>query len=96
MWSPKIIEEANDKRRSRGMKRKLKLQVVGFVMGLLVTIGFTILGLMIDIKIITMYDYNPWGISFTLTFICVGLITGWIVGTITTHRLVEDVGGSAE
>ncbi len=73
------------------MRKNLRFQVVGFVTGLLVTVGFTVLGLMIDIKIITMYDYNPWGMSFTLLFICVGLVTGWIVGTITTRRLVEDV-----
>jgi sorbitol-specific phosphotransferase system component IIC len=53
--------------------------------------GFAILGLKIDIKIISKYDYNPWGISFFLVFLCVGLLTGWIVETVTTRRLVEDM-----
>ncbi len=70
---------------------RLRCQVIGFVTGLLVAIGFAILGLKIDIKIITMYDHNPWGISFFLVFLCVGLITGWIVETRTTRRLLDDM-----
>jgi Ni/Fe-hydrogenase subunit HybB-like protein len=73
------------------IRSTLKCRVIGFCTGLLVAMGFAILGLKIDIKIISMYDYNPWGISFTLIFLCVGLITGWIVQNRTTRRLVEDV-----
>jgi hypothetical protein len=38
-----------------------------------------------------MYDHNPWGISFMLTFLVVGLLVGWKVETITTRRLLEDL-----
>ena len=72
-------------------RSRLKCKVIGFCSGLLVAMGFAILGLKIDIKIISMYDYNPWGISFFLVFLCVGLSTGWIVQTRTTRRLVEDM-----
>ncbi len=60
-------------------------------MGAIVAMGFTVLGLKIDIKIISMYDYNPWGISFMLILLIVGLLVGWKVETITTRRLEEDV-----
>jgi len=60
-------------------------------MGAFVAMGFTILGLKIDIKIIYMYDHNPWGISFMLTLLVVGLLVGWKVETITTRRLLEDL-----
>ena len=70
---------------------RLRCQVIGFFVGAIVAMGFTVLGLKIDIKIISMYDYNPWGISFFLVFLCVGLSTGWIVQTRTTRRLVEDM-----
>lgn len=70
---------------------RLRCQVIGFIIGLLVAMGFAILGLKIDIKIMSMYDYNPWGISFFLVFLCVGLITGWIVETRTTRRLLDDM-----
>ena len=60
-------------------------------MGAIVAMGFTVLGLKIDIKIISMYDYLPWGISFMLILLIVGLLVGWKVETITTRRLVEDV-----
>ena len=73
------------------IRTRLKCQVMGFCTGLLVAMGFTILGLKIDIKIISMYDHNPWGISFFLIFLSIGLITGWIIETRTTRRLVEDM-----
>ena len=73
------------------MNKKLKLLLIGFFTRLLVAMGFTLLGLKIDIKIISMYDYNPYG-SFMLYLLCVGLFAGWIVETRTTRRLVrEDV-----
>ncbi len=70
-------------------RSRLRCQVIGTFIGLLVAIGFTILGLMIDIKIITIYDYNPWGIKFTFVFLFVGLLTGWIGGTRITRRLED-------
>jgi Ni/Fe-hydrogenase subunit HybB-like protein len=59
--------------------------------GAIVAMGFTVLGLKIDIKIISMYDHNPWGISFMLILLIVGLLVGWKVETITTRRLVKDL-----
>ena len=70
-------------------RSRLKYQVIGFCTGAVVAIGFTLLGLKIDIKIISMYDYNPWGVSFMLILLCVGLITGWIVETRTTRELIR-------
>ena len=67
---------------------RLKYQVIGFCTGLVVSIGFTLLGLKIDIKIISMYDYNPYG-SFMLYLLCVGLITGWKVESRTTRELIR-------
>jgi len=70
---------------------RLRCKVIGFFMGAIVAMGFTILGLKIDIKIISMYDHNPWGISFMLTLLVVGLLVGWKVETMTTRRLLEDL-----
>ena len=70
-------------------RSRLKCQVIGFCVGLLVASGFTILGLKIDIKIISMYDYNPWGISFMLILLVVGLLVGWKVGTMTTREMIR-------
>lgn len=67
-------------------KSRLKCKVIGFFVGAFVAMVFTLLGLKIDIKIISMYDYNPYG-SFMLYLLCVGSITGWIVETRTTRRL---------
>ncbi len=72
-------------------RTRLKCQVIGFFVGAIVAMGFTVLGLKIDIKIISMYDYNPWGISFMLVLLVVGLLVGWKVETITTRRLLVDL-----
>lgn len=72
-------------------RTRLKCQAIGFFAGAIVAMGFTILGLKIDIKIISMYDHIPWGISFMLILLVVGLLVGWKVETITTRRLVEDL-----
>jgi hypothetical protein len=52
--------------------------------------GFTTLGLIIDIKIISKYDHNPYG-SFMLYLLFVGLIGGWIVENRIFRRLAGDV-----
>jgi hypothetical protein len=70
------------------MKQRLKNRIIGFCVGLFVAMGFTILGLKIDIKIISMYDHNPYG-SFMLYFLVVGLIAGWIVENRTTRELIK-------
>jgi hypothetical protein len=72
------------------MKQRLKQRITSFCVGLFVVMGFTILGLIIDIKIISKYDHNPYG-SFMLYLLFVGLIGGWIVGNRIFRRLVEDV-----
>jgi hypothetical protein len=54
--------------------------------------GFTIIGLKIDIKIISMYHHNPYG-SFMLYLLVIGLITGWIVEGRVTRSLT---GGEVE
>ena len=51
--------------------------------------GFTVLGLKIDIKIISIYDHLPWSISFMLILLIVGLLVGWKVETITTRELIR-------
>ena len=48
-------------------------------MALFVAGGFTVLGVILDIMIITKYDFNPYG-SFTLIFLCVGVLIGAVVG----------------
>jgi len=68
---------------------RLKYQVIGFCTGLVVAIGFTLLGLKIDIKIISIYDHLPWSISFMLILLIVGLLVGWKVETITTRELIR-------
>lgn len=54
----------------------------------MITGGFTFLGLMLDIKTITMYDVNPFG-SFTLIFLCVGVLVSGVVGIGTARRLTK-------
>jgi len=68
---------------------RLKYQVIGFFTGVLVAMGFTVLGLEIDIKIISIYDHLPWNISFMLILIIVGLLVGWKVETIITRELIR-------
>ena len=70
-------------------RSQLKCQVIGFCTGALVAMGFTVLGLKIDIKIISIYDCIPWGISFQLILLIIGLLVGWKVETITTHELIR-------
>ena len=48
-------------------------------MALIVAGGFTVLGLILDIAIITKYDFNPYG-SFTLIFLFVGVLAGGVAG----------------
>ncbi len=72
------------------MKQRLKQRITSFCVGLFVAMGFTILGLIIDIKIISMYDHNPYG-SFMLYLLFVGLIGGWIVENRIFRRLAGDV-----
>ena len=55
-------------------------------MALTVTGGFTLLGIMLDIKIITKYDVNPYG-SFTLYLLCVGILVGGVIGIKTMRKL---------
>jgi len=64
---------------------RLKHKIIGFLVALFVASGFTILGMLLDIKIITMYDFNPFG-SFTLIFLCVGIIVGGGVGIKTARK----------
>jgi len=68
---------------------QLECKVIGFCTGALVAMGFTVLGLKIDIKIISIYDYLPWNISFNLILLIVGLLVGWKVETITTRELIR-------
>ena len=70
-------------------RSRLKCQVIGFCTGALVAMGFTVLGLKIDIKIISIYDHLPWSISFMLILLIVGLLVGWKVETITTRELIR-------
>jgi hypothetical protein len=72
------------------LKQQLKNRIIGFFVGFFVASGFTILGLKIDIKIISMYDHNPYG-SFMLYLLVVGLIIGWIVESKVTRRLIGEL-----
>ena len=67
---------------------KLKHQAFGFLAMLFVVGGFTLLGMILDIKMITMYDVNPFG-SFTLVFLCVGVLAGGVVGIRTVRKLTR-------
>ena len=71
------------------MKQRLKQRITSFCVGLFVAMGFTILGLIIDIKIISKYDHNPYG-SFMLYLLFIGLIGGWIVENRIFRRLTGD------
>jgi hypothetical protein len=46
--------------------------------------------LIIDIKIITIYDYNPYG-SFMLYLLVIGLISGWIIEDRVTRRFTGEI-----
>jgi len=70
------------------MKQSLKSKIIGFCVGALVAMGFTVLGLEIDIKLISMYDRNPYG-SFMLYLLVFGLIIGWIVENRTTREMIR-------
>jgi len=45
---------------------------------LLFAVGFMLLGIYVDIQIISKYDYTP--ISFTFTFLLCGALFGFFVG----------------
>ena len=64
---------------------RLKNQIIGFLVALFVVSGFTFLGIVLDIKIITMYDVNPF-ISFTFILLCVEIIVGGLVGIKTARK----------
>jgi len=55
------------------------------VFGIVIAIGFMILGIFIDIQIILKNDYTP--ISFTFTFLVIGSLIGLflVLGTLW-HR----------
>jgi hypothetical protein len=55
---------------------------------LLVVVVFTLLGMILDLKIITIYDVNPF-VSFTLIFLCVGALVGGVFGIRTVRRLTK-------
>lgn len=57
-------------------------------MALIITGGFTLLSIVIDTKIITIYDFNPF-VSFTFTFLSVGILVGGVAGIRTARRLAK-------
>lgn len=57
-------------------------------MTLIITGVFTLLGIVLDIKIITIYDFNPF-VSFTFTFLCVGILVGGVVGIRKVRKLTK-------
>jgi quinol-cytochrome oxidoreductase complex cytochrome b subunit len=67
---------------------RLKHQIIGFLVALFVASGFTFLGIVLDFKIITMYDFNTFG-SFTFIFLCVGIIVGGVIGIKTARKGVR-------
>lgn len=74
-------------------KSRLKHKVIGFCVAMFVGVGFMLVDMKIDIKIISIYDYNPLGISFTSIFLTVGVLLGGMVGVRTFRKLT---GGEVE
>jgi hypothetical protein len=67
----------NSQRRIKNLKgENMRKAIIVLGVMLLSAIGFMFLGIFIDIQIILKYDYTP--ISFTLTFLFVGALIGFL------------------
>ena len=69
----------------KGRNGRKIVTVLGIV--LVFAIGFMLLGMFIDIQIISKYDYTP--ISFTFTF----LFAGALIGLLLAFRMIRHVDG---
>ena len=67
------------------MSKKVTEIPIAFAVVLLVAVGFMLLGIFINIQIITKYDYTP--ISFTFTLLFVGTVIGFLLAFKTTRHL---------
>ena len=67
------------------MSKKVTEILIAFAVVLLVAVGFMLLGIFINIQIITKYDYTP--ISFTFTLLFVGTVIGFLLAFKTTRHL---------
>jgi uncharacterized membrane protein YadS len=60
--------------RDYGTKRDVHKTVIALSVALLFAVGLMLLGMFIDIQIISRYDYTP--ISFTFAFLFCGILIG--------------------
>jgi len=69
----------------KNTRHNLPKTVIVFGIVLLFAVGFMVLGIFIDIQIISKYDYTP--ISFTFSFLLGGVLIGLFLTlrTITHH-----------
>jgi drug/metabolite transporter (DMT)-like permease len=51
--------------------------IEAFIIVLLFAVGWMLLGIFIDIQMISKYDYTP--ISFTFTFLFIGSVIGFLL-----------------
>ena len=65
-------------------QHNLRKFVLAFSVMLTSGVGFLLLGMLIDIKIISKYDYTP--ISFTVIFLLGGVILGVLLVFRFLHR----------
>jgi len=56
---------------------------------LLFAVGFTLIGILIDIQTILKYDYAP--ISFTRIFLFIGIFSGLLLAFRTVRHLNKDM-----
>lgn len=57
--------------------------MIAVALSVAIAVGFMLVGMLIDIKIISKYDSTP--ISFTFTFLCGGICIGGLMGLRTAR-----------
>ena len=69
------------------MGKNVRKTLIALGVVLLFAVGFMLLGMFIDIQVVSKYNYTP--ISFTFTFLFVGALTGLLLAFRTLrHRNV--------